>query len=302
MQIKKFYSEHKKEIKYMLGLLLLFIALTAFFYSLTQLIISNCCSTAYIDNGKAHEKDEPSFSKKDTLTILTLIEEGKKGNLPAIAGLFSYPIERRYPLPPIKDSAAFVRYGEIIFDDSLKQILSETTIDEWENYGWRGTTFRDGHYFWESGFDGGKIVAINYLSEKERTLREQYIEEEIESLHPSLREDVKIPITTFLSENAQWIGRIDLLKSDVHRLALYKKGSDLSSLPYFIAEESCYEIQGSEGNKYFQFKNDSIEIELLICSYSSSSLWIKQNNISQKNDICPDLWRDIIRSINKSEE
>lgn len=292
MWLKKFYYRHKVATRYGLSLLLL----TIFFYSLTRLSCFYYLTKVYGED-KEYFPDDVSFSgKRDTTTILTLIEEGKKGNLPAIAGLFSYPIERAYPLPPIKDSAEFVRYGEIIFDDSLCQVLSKTTIEDWDEWGWRGIFLHD--YFAESGFDGGKMISIMYKSEEEKKLREQYIKEEIKSLHPSLRKDIDIPIGTYLSADLQWIGRLDLLKSGIHRFSLYKQGSDLLALPYFMATESFYRIEGSEGNQYFEFENDSIKVELLLNTYRTSTFWIKQ-----ENDMCPAFWRSLIKdSIPKNQQ
>ena len=89
MGLMKFYYRHKKATAYLLGLLLL---------------ASFCYLTKGYSGNEEDVSNESSFSgKKDTATILTFIEEGKKGNLPAIANLFVYPIERPYPLPPIKD-------------------------------------------------------------------------------------------------------------------------------------------------------------------------------------------------------
>lgn len=284
MGLMKFYYRHKKATAYLLGLLLL---------------ASFCYLTKGYSGNEEDVSNESSFSgKKDTATILTFIEEGKKGNLPAIANLFVYPIERPYPLPPIKDSAEFVQYGKIIFDDSIRQVLSETTIEDWEERGWRG--FFLYNYFVESSFDDGKMTYIMYKSEEEKKLRKQYIIEEIKSLHPSLQRDTDIPIGTYLSADSQWIGRLDLLKSGIHRFSMYKQGSDLSALPYFTETESIYRIEGSQANKYFEFENDSLKIELLLTSYSSSSWGIWRR---ERSDICPALWRSLIKdSIPKNQQ
>lgn len=285
MGLIKFYYQHKKTTAYILGLLLL-----ASFYHLTK---------GYSGN-KEDVSNESSFSgKKDTATILTFIEEGKKENLPVIANLFEYPIERPYPLPPIKDSAEFVRYGKIIFDDSIRKVLSETTIEDWDERGWRGFFLHN--YFVESSFDDGKMIYIMYKSEEEKKLREQYIKEEIKSLHPSLQEDIDIPIGTYLSADSQWIGRLDLLKSGIHRFSMYKQGSDLSALPYFTETESIYQIEGSQANKYFEFENDSLRVVLLLTSYDSSfwEFW----EIRKESDICPATWRSLIKdSIPKDQQ
>lgn len=156
------------------------------------------------------------------------------------------------------------------------------------------------NYFVESSFDDGKMTYIMYKSEEEKKLRKQYIIEEIKSLHPSLQRDIDIPIGTYLSADSQWIGRLDLLKSGIHRFSMYKQGSDLSALPYFTETESIYRIEGSQANKYFEFENDSLKIELLLTSYSSSSWGIWRR---ERSDICPALWRSLIKdSIPKNQQ
>ncbi len=305
MGLMKFYYRHKKVTAYLLGLLLL-----AGFYHLTQGyrgsgdVSNKTSSLGTMDSSLMNceinwlPNEDFYLGKKDTTTVLAFIKEGKKGNLPAIANLFAYPIERPYPLSPIKDSAEFVQYGKIIFNDSIRQVLTETTIEDWYQWGWRGFVLHD--YFAESGCDDGKMIRIYYESEREKKLREQYIKEEIKSLHPSLQEDIDVPIGTYLSADLQWIGRLDLLKSGIRRFSMYKQGSDLSALPYFTETESSYQHTG-RSERYSEFENDSLRVILYLNSYYSSYLEVWK--IREESNICPATWRNLIKnSIPKNQQ
>ena len=74
MWLKKFYYRHKVATRYGLSLLLL----TIFFYSFTRLSCFYYLTKVYGED-KEYFPDDVSFSgKRDTTTILTLIEEGKR--------------------------------------------------------------------------------------------------------------------------------------------------------------------------------------------------------------------------------
>lgn len=233
--------------------------------------------TIWKDELKVVDKNiSPDMDRKDSLVISKLINYGKVGNAKALAGLFIYPIERRYPLPAIKDSAEFVRYCPIIFDDSLKRVLSRTSVADWKSYGWRGWYLDV--FFWAEGFGGGRISRIDYFSAKEKALWKNLAKKEIRTLHPSMREEIDKPILTFRSEQGEWTGRIDLLKSEKYRLALYKQGTKLSALPDFMETDSLYEIQGSMANEYFVFRNDSVRVEVLWDNSLAYTDFLRINN------------------------
>ena len=82
-----------------------------------------------------------------------------------------------------------------------------------------------------------------YKSEEEKKLRKQYIIEEIKSLHPSLQRDIDIPIGTYLSADSQWIGRLDLLKSGIHRFSMYKQGVIYLPCPILQKQKVSIELK-----------------------------------------------------------
>lgn len=257
------------------------------------LILFACCFAA-CHQSKNEEKTylpitedtgSSDFAHIDSVAIQQLMDKGEVGDLKAIAHLFSYPIERPYPLYPIKDSAEFVHYGEFIFDDSLKTVLANTGIKDWELMGWRGIMFLNGEYFWATGYESGKISAINYFSPEEQALWKTEVWREIGTLHPALQEGIEEPVTALQSLDGKWIARLDRMRSERHRLALYEKSMTLSGMPYFVAEENIDKKEGSIGNDYFAFENDSLEIELLLPpGYAETSLLIIKENSPLPSD------------------
>ena len=159
-----------------------------------------------------------------------------------------------------------VRWGNVIFDDSLKTVLAHATIKDWETIGWRGILM-DG-YFQAGGSGSGSITHIIYVSKEEERMQKAWIEEEIKTLHPSLREGVDRPRFAFRTIGKDWIARLDVMKNEKHRLALYKQDSDLSGKPDFVAEEWNREVEGSAANEIIYFYNDTLSVSLSISSDS----------------------------------
>lgn len=89
------------------------------------------------------------------------------GDAPSFASRARYPIFREYPLRDIEDSASMVTYFHCMADDSLKRVFEDSTLDDWTEIGWRGTTLYDGSYIW---CDEGIIYAIPYQSKMEKSM------------------------------------------------------------------------------------------------------------------------------------
>ena len=72
----------------------------------------------------------------------------------------------------------------------------------------------------------------------------------------------------FRTIGKDWIARLDVMKNGKHRLALYKRDSDLSGKPDFVAEEWNREVEGSAANEIIYFYNDTLSVSLSISSDS----------------------------------
>lgn len=191
----------------------------------------------------------------EELHFLRLMNSVIKEDAATFAHLTSYPIIRSYPLKWIEDSADMVKFFPILVDDSLKTVLRKTSPKDWEQAGWRGYTFGNGEYFWD---DGDALTAINYISKKEKAMRDQLISRELASIHPSLKVKTMAPHACFYDTKSHAIYRIDILgatdftdENAKFRMAVYLKGTDLGEKPDYLLDVD-FEVEGTIGNLYYQ--------------------------------------------------
>ncbi|MDE6443475.1 MAG: hypothetical protein K2K64_03505 [Muribaculaceae bacterium] len=171
------------------------------------------------------------------------------------ASAVTYPIERPYPLPDVKDSAEMVNYYTQMIDEPIKKAVKEKPDSLWQQEGWRGWTLENGAYFW---IDEGKIYDITYMSKKETQMRDSLQSLEISSLEPSLRKDWT-PVACIMDTVSGAIFRIDSkmdIDPPVYRLAGYSSESDLSGTPSIILYGTL-DLEGSMGNRYYRFSDDN---------------------------------------------
>lgn len=261
----------KKKYLFILSAIIIIIVLFKLLYPVTN-------ENDNIDLDEYYSENPKEDNDKLILIIQDIIRYGSEGNLEKLSHYVSYPIWRPYPLPMIKDSSEFMKYANIIWDDSLKNVMKTLKPEDWSSCGWRGYTFKDGEYIW---MDGDLITRINYDSKKELLLKEKLIEEEQRMLHPSLQNDIESMWISFKEINDHFYGRIDVMKNKKRRICIYDKSQEISEMPKFVALDSIYDIQGSMHNTYLLFSKDSVTIELLQSYYLESSIEI--NNKGEVN-------------------
>lgn len=149
----------------------------------------------------------------------------------AFAKEISYPLRRPYPLKDINDEKEMETYYATLVDDSLRNVILNSTPDDWEKYGWRGYGLKDGSYLWidETLYD------INYVSAREKSLIDSLTMIEKNSLPRRLGEGWE-PILTLLSANDGKIYRIDIKTSagtqpgSLYRLSVYNSPDNTDAL------------------------------------------------------------------------
>ena len=142
------------------------------------------------------------------------------------------------------------------------------------------------------GEEINQIEGVNtteYVSKEEERLLKASSEEDIKTLHPSLRDGLDRPRFAFRTVGKDWIARLDVMKNGKHRLALYKRGSDLSGKPDFVAEEWNSEIEGSAANERIYFYNDTLSVSLSISSDSKYCTLEVTERYEQKS------WRTLLQ-------
>ena len=164
---------------------------------------------------------------------------------------FSFPIERAYPLPDIKNEVEFINRYDELFDDSITAIIVKSDPNkDWKIVGWRGFMLNNGD-LWMSDSDY-KVIRINAQSKAERETRQEIIKYDKSVIHESLRE-FEEPILVL--KTSKHMVRIDALKDDLYRYAAWPLNSDISTKPDLINTEGTLEYQGSGGNHQYQFTN-----------------------------------------------
>lgn len=228
------------------------------------------------------EEDTLSGIAKSERAIQKIIEYGREGNLEKLAQMVDYPLMRSYPLPLIRDSADFVNYAGIIWDDSLKQVFRDLKIEDWSQYGWRGFSFANGVYLWVGET---KISGINYDSKQEQELKEKLFREDIAMLHPSLQKGIRETWLSIKDVKGTFYGRLDLMTNKKYRLSLYDKLQKKSELPFFVATDSIWSQEGSMANMYLMFVKGGVTIEILQSYYYPTVMYYIEKGDTTKYEL-----------------
>jgi hypothetical protein len=164
--------------------------------------------------------------------------------------IVTYPIERPYPMPPIRNKEELKKRYSELFDDYLTSlIVNSNSTQDWSDVGYRGIMLNRGTVWID--YDG-KLISTNYISEKEKAVQQEWIDYERGLLHVSLKEFQK-PIYTI--ETAKFIVRIDLLEKRRFRYASWSKGAKLSDEPDLILNNGVKMFEGTGGNHHYKFTN-----------------------------------------------
>lgn len=185
--------------------------------------------------------------QKHVQEFTTLIKDRK---IKELALRVSYPLERPYPLPPIRSKAAFEQSFNGIFDKALIDlIITANARKDWHDMGWRGIMLKNGEIWLD---DSGNLTAINYESAAEIKSRALLIQKEKKSLHPSLT-NFKRPVLKFTT--TKYIVRIDELEAGKFRYTSWKVSALMNEMPDLTLTNGKVIPIGSGGNHYYEFKN-----------------------------------------------
>ncbi|MFY0675264.1 MAG: hypothetical protein JXQ87_17850 [Bacteroidia bacterium] len=183
----------------------------------------------------------------------------KNSDIDKLDSIITYPIDRPYPIPPIKNKQELEKRYSETFDDSLIAIISNSNVKEdWTDIGWRGIMLNNGIVWLD--YDG-RFVTTNYTSQKEKLLQEKLINFEKELLYTDLK-DFEKPIHTL--ETEKFIVRIDLLENQKYRYASWSIESDISNKPDLVINNGERTNDGSGGNHYFTFKNGEYSYKVFV--------------------------------------
>lgn len=193
----------------------------------------------------------------------------------AFAALVSYPLQRPYPLNDINNAKEMETYYSVMVDDSLKQVLSQSKPENWNEYGWRGWSLHEGQYVWVDSL----LYDVPYVSKEERRERKRRCHRELESLAPELQGQWD-PVIALLAEDGKRI-RIDVRTGMVPteegslRMVIYERSENIKKLPSKVlsgklasdgsALTPTYSFTGKRGLKveWLPEKSESSEQEVI---------------------------------------
>ena len=214
-------------------------------------IASNEKSAAKTED-KVLKQEKPDDNEKladdKVESINNVIELFKSNNVDKIADIISFPLDRQYPIPSIKNKNEFTKRFSEVFDKILIDKIANSKIEQWSEVGWRGIMLDDG-VVWMANSDG-IITAVNYQSDFEKKLSSDLIAKEKENLHVSLK---TFENPTYKIKTKTSLIRIDELKDYKYRYASWKIGADESSKPDIIIDKGELEFEGSGGNHVITF-------------------------------------------------
>lgn len=170
------------------------------------------------------------------------------------ANAVNYPLHRPYPLKDINSEKEMKEYYPTLVDDSLRNVVKNAGVSDWESYGWRGWSLLDGNFVWIDD----KVYGINYLSQKERKRHAQLVSEEIRSLYPSLQGNWT-PVMCLQQMADGTIYRIDMTPAPTdsteagpYRMAVFSNGKNLKGRPHKVMR-GHKETEGSMQNEIYTF-------------------------------------------------
>jgi hypothetical protein len=190
--------------------------------------------------------------------VSNFIECIKMDKREEVADMISYPLERGYPIPDVNNAQEFLTRYDEIFDDSLKQIIINSSIaTDWSVVGWRGISLTGG-LIW---LDSDRLIAVNYQSEFERNMMYELIANDKHNIHSSLRQFYR-PV--HILKTSTFRIRIDDLGSDIFRYASWPIDSPMSNEPDLVLNNGQCIWDGSGGNHSYLFTNGDYTYECFI--------------------------------------
>lgn len=194
--------------------------------------------------------DNEKLADDKVESIYNVIELFKSNNVDKISDIISFPLDREYPIPSIKNKSEFKKRFSEVFDKILIDKIAKSKIEQWSEVGWRGIMLDDG-VVWMANSDG-VITSVNYQSDFEKKLKADLIAKDKENLHTSLK---TFESPTYKIETKKYLIRIDQLINEKYRYASWKIGEKESSKPDLFIDNGELEFQGSGGNHVITFVN-----------------------------------------------
>lgn len=247
-----------------------------------------------VDSGGAVDGDLPTEIEKISQYIID-------GNVEKLAYVTEYPLLRNYPLKDIKNTDEMIAYFNTLFDTSIKNRLREAKEDDWSSMGYRGYCFGNGDIWINEDY---QLYSVNYMSAKEKTLYQQKVKEDLETLPASLREGGWMPYSCYMDTEDGSVLRIDK-EGEKLRLCVFNPGKPLNEPSLCLYGKR--DIQGSMALESDEFTDGKISYTIdasgnMEDGEKTVSVEDKSNKKSWSHAIRKCYWLDLIVSFGTKSE
>jgi hypothetical protein len=194
--------------------------------------------------------------QKNIASFIELVKNNKKSE---IAEMISFPLEREYPIPSIKNKQEFIQRFDEVFDQKIKNKITQSKPSkDWSEMGWRGIMLENGVLWMDTN---GKVFRINYQSKSESILLASLIAAEKKTLHSSIA-NYKNP--KYIIETNKFRIRIDVLEDNSYRYSSWNLKQSMSQKPDLIINNGIMIADGNGGSHHFEFKSEGYTYECYI--------------------------------------
>jgi hypothetical protein len=237
-----------------------------------------CAVFLFVSSSSFAQQISDEF-KADEVAAIKFQQALKSDDKKAVANLIYYPLEREYPLSPIKTPEDFIAHWDEYFDTN---IIKDIITAKPEQIGWRGVQLVNG-LVW---FKDAKVFKIQYRTSEFEKIFGEAKEKEGQSINSEAR-----GYTTLLLSCQTKSKHIRVQKhNDVIRYFVWKKGESLTEKPE-LNLVGDYLPDGNGGNGHYTFKNHDYSYlveDFVLCEdpVCHKNLVILKNETEISNQVC----------------
>lgn len=171
----------------------------------------------------------------------------KCDSIEKLASLVVYPLKRGNPVPDINSATEFISYYDTLFDKEFrKRVVRFDSSD---------VSMAEGEYMLFNGdiwinLDGN-IIAVYYVSEKEKQLSQKLTNEIRAKMYPAI---IAWKRNIIVCKTEKFLIRIDDINGhDSLRYMAWGKGKQVSDKPDIVLYRGSHKFQGTQGGITYTF-------------------------------------------------
>lgn len=190
--------------------------------------------------------------------IINLI---KNNEVTELSTLVSYPLRMARPIPDIDSRETFIRYYQILFDNSFKNDLCSTPLTMIYANQHHGCYGLLNGMIWFEGDGHCNICAINYTSPQAESLMATLSNKIKEKIYPSVKNWKR---NIFYSNAGKFLIRVDEMSDKTLRYTSWSSPKTISDKPDLILLGGDLKIEGTLGYRTYTFTNGKYAYQIIV--------------------------------------